>query len=486
MIGLLERHGLRERAQIWISGIKAATVGRLLIVYLLIRELTAAVGLTGLGGHPQMVRPLLAPMAEGAAEARFGKLSDETRFKLRAYSAATDNVGLFFGEDIFVAFGAIVLMTTFLKEAGIVVEPLHVAVWGIPTAICAFLIHGFRLWLLDRRLESRTRRVDQKRSRRNRMTLTLNYLFYLLGIVLVVVAGMIYVDKKHPRRLTAGTFWLVYALIFLIGDWLPANVVGVLVIAMALIAGFGGVTAAKPKMLSDEARRNSAMRLGNKLFVPALTIPVVTVVLTLAASYLVFGGKPLLDPKNVTLMGFGIGCIVALGVACVMTRDTVGQSMKETRRLVDALSWAAVLPQMLGMLGLVFSDAGVGKAVAHVTTAYVNLDYRLVAVAVYCIGMALFTMVMGNGFAAFPVMTGGVGVPILVGVFHGNPATMVAIGMFSGYCGTLMTPMAANFNMVPAALLELPDKNAVIKVQVPTALTLLVVNIFLLNWLMFL
>jgi uncharacterized membrane protein len=317
------------------------------------------------------------------------------------------------------------------------------------------------------------------------MTLTLNYLFYLLGVVLVIVAGMIYVDKSHPRRLTAGTFWLVYALVFLVGDWLPADVVGVLVIAMALIAGFGGVTGAKPRTLSDETRRQSAVRLGNRLFVPALTIPVVTVILTLGASYLAFGGKPLLDPKNVTLMGFGIGCIVALGVACVVTRDTVGQSMKETRRLVDALSWAAVLPQMLGMLGLVFSDAGVGKAVAHLTTAYVNMDYRLVAVIVYCVGMALFTMIMGNGFAAFPVMTGGVGVPILVGMFHGNPATMVAIGMFSGYCGTLMTPMAANFNMVPVALLELPDKNAVIKVQVPTALTMLVINIVLLNWLMF-
>lgn len=96
-------------------------------------------------------------MAEGATEARYGKLSDAVRFKLRAYSAATDNVGLFFGEDIFVAFGAIVLMVTFLKELGIVVEPMHVAVWGIPTAICAFLIHGFRLWLLDRQL---TRELD--------------------------------------------------------------------------------------------------------------------------------------------------------------------------------------------------------------------------------------------------------------------------------------------------------------------------------------
>jgi uncharacterized membrane protein len=157
VIGLLERHGLRERAQTWIGGIKAATAGRLLIVYLLVRELTAAVGLTGLGGHPQMVRPLIAPMAEGATETRFGKISDAVRFKLRAFSAATDNVGLFFGEDIFVAFGAIVLMTTFLKEAGIVVEPIHVAVWGIPTAICAFLIHGFRLYLLDRKLERELR-----------------------------------------------------------------------------------------------------------------------------------------------------------------------------------------------------------------------------------------------------------------------------------------------------------------------------------------
>jgi len=153
VIGLLERHGLRERAQIWIGGIKAATAGRLLIVYLLVRELTAAVGLTGLGGHPQMVRPLIAPMAEGATENRFGKLPAAIRYRLRAFAAATDNVGLFFGEDIFVAFGAIVLMTTLLKEAGVSVEPIHVAVWGIPTAICAFVIHATRLALLDRRLE---------------------------------------------------------------------------------------------------------------------------------------------------------------------------------------------------------------------------------------------------------------------------------------------------------------------------------------------
>jgi len=149
VIGLLERHGLRQHAQDWISRIKSASAGRLLVVYLLVRQLTAAVGLTSLGGHPQMVRPLIAPMAEGATEARYGKLPQSVRDRLRAFSAATDNVGLFFGEDIFVAFGAIVLMTTFLREAGVNVEPIHVAVWGIPTAICAFIIHSVRMIRLD-------------------------------------------------------------------------------------------------------------------------------------------------------------------------------------------------------------------------------------------------------------------------------------------------------------------------------------------------
>jgi uncharacterized membrane protein len=148
-IGLLERHGLRQHAQAWIQRFRKATTGQLLIVYLGVRELCAAVGLTGLGGHVQMVRPLIAPMAEGAAEARHGALPDKVRFRLRAMAASADNVGLFFGEDIFVAFGAVVLITTFLHEAGIDVEPLHVALWGIPTAAVAFVVHAWRLHRID-------------------------------------------------------------------------------------------------------------------------------------------------------------------------------------------------------------------------------------------------------------------------------------------------------------------------------------------------
>jgi uncharacterized membrane protein len=154
-IGLLERAGLKEHAQASIARIRSATTGRLLIVYLFVRELAAAFGLTSLGGHPNMVRPLVAPMAEAAAEARFApgnKLGDPLRHHIRAMSAATDNVGLFFGEDVFVAFGAIVLMQTILRAEGLEVDPLHMALWGIPTAVSAFVIHAWNLGRLDRRI----------------------------------------------------------------------------------------------------------------------------------------------------------------------------------------------------------------------------------------------------------------------------------------------------------------------------------------------
>lgn len=152
VIGLLERHGLKEHAQAWIRRLRGATAGRLLMVYLGARQLTSMLGLTSLGGHPQTVRPLLAPMTEGAAEAQHGDLPDATREKLKAMSAATDNVGLFFGEDVFIAFGAVLLMQGFLAESGIALEPLHIALWALPTAICAFAIHATRLLRLDRRL----------------------------------------------------------------------------------------------------------------------------------------------------------------------------------------------------------------------------------------------------------------------------------------------------------------------------------------------
>lgn len=153
-IGLLERAGLQDRARMTIAGVRAATVGRLLWVYFLVRQATAAIGLTSLGGHAQMVRPLVAPMAEGAADTKYGALPDRERYLIRAHSAATDNIALFFGEDIFIAIASILLIKAFLETNGIIVEPFELSIWAIPTAIAAFLIHSLRLWLLDRRLHA--------------------------------------------------------------------------------------------------------------------------------------------------------------------------------------------------------------------------------------------------------------------------------------------------------------------------------------------
>ncbi|WP_437686652.1 DUF969 domain-containing protein [Sorangium sp. So ce176] len=160
VIGLLERSGLQERARALVARVRTATTGRLLLVYFMIRQLSAALGLTSLGGHAQMVRPLIAPMAEGAAENRYGPLPDRTRWLIRASAAAADNVALFFGEDIFLAISSILLIKGFLEQNGILVEPLQVSIWAIPTAVLALLIHGTRLLLLDRRLRRELARVS--------------------------------------------------------------------------------------------------------------------------------------------------------------------------------------------------------------------------------------------------------------------------------------------------------------------------------------
>ncbi|MPQ59576.1 DUF979 domain-containing protein [Duganella sp. FT27W] len=316
------------------------------------------------------------------------------------------------------------------------------------------------------------------------MIIRLDYFYYVLGAMLLAIAVMTLRDRHHPKRYSSALFWGLYAVVYLAGEELPPMAAGALMVVMALIAGFGGVALGRHGERTPQERQSSAARLGHKLLLPALAIPVVTMIGSTLLKDVQFDGRFLLDQKNLTLASLGCGSLIAVAIACALTRATPVQALRESRRLVDHLGWAVVLPHMLAVLGLLFSEAGMGKAVAHVVTSYIDMDMKLVAVAVYCLGMALFTIIMGNGFAAFPVIAGGVGVPVLVGVFDANPAVMAAIGMFSAYCGTLMTPMAANFNIVPAALLELPDKNAVIKAQVATAVPVLLANIALLYFLM--
>jgi uncharacterized membrane protein len=152
VIGVIERAGVQQRARTLIARFRGVSVGPFLIAYMAFRQLTAALGLISIAGQAQTVRPLVAPMAEGASEARDGDVDLATRHTIRAYAAATDNVAVFFGEDIFLAVGSILLMVGFLASSGIAIEPLHLSLWAIPSALAAFLIHATRLMLFDRKL----------------------------------------------------------------------------------------------------------------------------------------------------------------------------------------------------------------------------------------------------------------------------------------------------------------------------------------------
>jgi uncharacterized membrane protein len=314
--------------------------------------------------------------------------------------------------------------------------------------------------------------------------IALEHVYWLTGLMMLGVAVVNYRDKSNRRRFNNSAFWGIYSITFLAGSYLPDIANGFLVIAMVLVASIRGLGQSKDQSTNATAR-DGASRFGNKLFIPALAVPIVTVAGTFVFKRAMLNGSPLVDPKQITVISLAIATVVALAIGMAMLRPPLAAPIREARRLLDAVGWAAVLPQMLAALGALFALAGVGNVVSQIVQRWIPLNTPFVVVVTYAVGMALFTMVMGNAFAAFPVMTAGIGLPLIVQKFGGDPAVMSAIGMLSGFCGTLMTPMAANFNIVPTALLELPDENAVIKVQIPTALLLLGANILLMNFLVY-
>lgn len=309
--------------------------------------------------------------------------------------------------------------------------------------------------------------------------ITLEFVYATSGLAFLGFAYLSARDRANSKRFGNAAFWGLLAVSFLFGSRLGDLANGVLVLLLVLVGGLGLMGQGKPVTTSPAERLESARQRGNWLFLPALIVPAATLAGTLLLGHVHIGSAALVDPKQVTLVSLALACVLALLVAMLWLRPALAAPLQEGRRLVDAIGWAAVLPQMLAALGAVFALAGVGKAVGGLATNYIPLDQPLEAVTVYCVGMALFTAVMGNAFAAFPVMTAAIGLPLIVHKFHGDPAIMAAIGMLSGFCGTLTTPMAANFNIVPAALLELPDRNGVIKVQIPTAAVMLVANVIL-------
>ncbi|HEX3942577.1 MAG TPA: DUF979 domain-containing protein [Rhizomicrobium sp.] len=309
--------------------------------------------------------------------------------------------------------------------------------------------------------------------------ITLQFCYLMAGLAFGSYAVLSAFDHRNRKRFGNAAFWGLFASSFLFGSYLADWQNGLLVLALIVLGGCRLLGHGKPSTTSPKERRESATLRGNWLFAPALLVPAVALLGTLFLKQAQIGGSALLDPKSVTVISLVLGVVIALGVAMLWLRPKPLAPLQEGRRLADMIGWAIILPQLLASLGAIFALSGVGKAVGEIATRYLPLDQPFEAVLVYCIGMAAFTAVMGNAFAAFPVMTAGIGLPLIVHQFHGNAAIMAAIGMLSGFCGTLTTPMAANFNIVPAVLLELPDRNGVIKVQLPTAGLMLIANTLL-------
>jgi uncharacterized membrane protein len=309
--------------------------------------------------------------------------------------------------------------------------------------------------------------------------------YLLAGLMFAGFAVFSALDRGNRKRIGATLFWGLVATSFLAGDRLGDLGNGVLVLGLALLAGLGQLGRSHPPTTSPSERAALAERFGNQLFVPALVLPLMVAIGVLLLKPVQLAGVPLLDPKQATLISLALAVVVALAVALGLLRQPLVSPLQEGRRLIDTVGWAALLPQMLAALGAVFALAGVGKVIGDLVSTWLPMDTRLAAVTVYCLGMAGFTMLMGNAFAAFPVLTSGVAIPILINHFGANPAVVCSIGMLSGFCGTLMTPLAANFNLVPPALLEIPDRYAVIKAQIPTALVMLLINMVLMYVLAF-
>ena len=297
----------------------------------------------------------------------------------------------------------------------------------------------------------------------------LDYVYLLVGIILFIFAIQSFLDKEHKYRIGTGLFWLLYSVSFIFGSYLSKEINGWLVIAMAVIVLVKQLGKGNYFESPIEFKKDEAVRIGNIIFVPALLVGIITFVIGFFT-------------KLGALVGIGIAAIIAMCAALYITKGKLNQGFHEGRRLIDAISWTAILSQLLAALGYLFNLAGVGKLISSAVASVVPADNVFLVVVAYCIGMVIFTMIMGNAFAAFAMITSAIGVPMLVVAHGANPAAVGAIAMLAGYCGTLMTPMAANFNIVPVALLEMRDQYGVIKAQLPIALIMLVLNILLMYY----
>lgn len=296
----------------------------------------------------------------------------------------------------------------------------------------------------------------------------LDAMFVLLGVVLASTGVRSLLDKGNPRRLTTAAFWLILGVIFAFGEEIDAKVIGVLVVALGALTFARGVEVGTVVEGTDEEKEAGAARLGNWLFVPALSLAAIAVLISTKQP---FG-------EQSSTVSIGVASVLALLIAWIMTRAKPMEVVEQTDRLIRQVGPVGMLPQFLAMLGVVFTGAGVGEVVSDAISGIIPDGSKIAGVIAYCAGMALFTAVVGNAFAAHTVITAGIGAPFVFAL-GGDPVIAGALAMTAGFCGTLVTPMAANFNALPVALMQMRDENGVIKAQVPIAAAMFVVHIVL-------
>lgn len=295
--------------------------------------------------------------------------------------------------------------------------------------------------------------------------LLLELFYIIIGLFMGVTMVFTLKDKNHKTRIGTAAFWGILGFIFILGNYIPSTIVGLLVVVIAILSATKQINIGTFKQLDETFANLKADKIGLKIFIPSLSIAIIAM---LVASFTDFPGT----------VAIGIAALSALVLTFIITKAKPKEMLEDSNRTFQSIGSFAILPQLLASLGVLFTTAGVGDKIASIISNVIPTGNALIGVATYCIGMAVFTIIMGNAFAAFAVITVGIGVPFVFSI-GGDPLICGTLALTAGYCGTLLTPMAANFNMLPAVLLEMKDKNAVIKVQAPIAITLLVVHIIL-------
>lgn len=295
---------------------------------------------------------------------------------------------------------------------------------------------------------------------------TLLQIFYIMiGLYMGLTMVFTLKDKNHKTRIGTALFWGILSAVFMFGDYIPSQIVGALVIVIAVLSATKQINIGTLKQLDETFATLKAEKLGLKIFIPSLSIAIIAM---LIASFTDFSGT----------VAIGISSTLTLVLTFVITKAKPKEFLEDSNRMYQSMGSFVILPQLLASLGVLFTAAGVGDKISAIISGVIPTGNVLVGVIAYCVGMAVFTAIMGNAFAAFSVITVGVGLPFVFAQ-GGDPVVCSVLALTAGYCGTLLTPMAANFNILPAALLELKDKNAVIKAQAPIAMILLVTHIFL-------